>query len=105
MLSPEPSPPPKERCADATALALVMMSLRSSSMIELQQSTQPFSALYFSFVAFFRCWLRKNEVVSDALMITFQMVMSCVLFEYIVNRPLAEENHSVQTFGLDPGAQ
>ena len=34
-------------------------------------------------------------------MITFQMVMSRVLFEYIVNRPLAEENHPVQTFGFD----
>ena len=81
------------------------MFLRSSPMIELQQSTQPFFALYSSFAAFFRCWLRKNEVVSDALMITLQMVVGSVLFEYMVNRSLTEENHPVQKFGFDPGAQ
>ncbi len=74
-------------------------------MIELQKSTQPFSALDSSFVAFFRCWLRNNEIVSDALMITFQMVVGHVLFEYVVNRPLAKENHLHQTLGFDPGAQ
>ena len=82
-----------------------MMSLRGSPMIELQQSTQPFSALDSSFAAFFRWWLRIDEVVFDALMITLQMVVGSVLFEYMVNRSFTEENHPVQTFGFDPGAQ
>jgi hypothetical protein len=70
-------------------------------MIELQQPAQPFSALYVPFSGFSRCWLRNNKVVSDALMIPFQMVMGGALLEDMANRPLTEENNPVETFGLD----
>ena len=70
-------------------------------MIELQQPTQPFSALDFSFVAVLGCRLRIHKVVSDALMISFQMVVRGILLEYMAKRPLAEEYYPVQTFGLD----
>ena len=79
----------------------VAMSLRNPSVIELQQPTQPFSALDCSFAAFFWCGLRKNKVVSDALMIPLKVVMSDILRKYMAKRLLTEENHSIQTFGFD----
>ena len=44
---------------------------------------------------------RKNEVVPNALMIPFQVIMGGILLEYMAKRPLAEKNHSIQTFGFD----
>ena len=76
----------------------VVASLCSLSKIELQQPTQPFSTFDS---AFFQDRERNNEIVSDPLVITFQMVMSGILFEYVVKRPQAEENHSVQAFGFN----
>ena len=69
----------------------VMLSLRNSPMVELQQSTQPLSALDVPFTACFRCRFRDNDVVTDALVIPFYMVMGGVLLEYTAKRRLAEE--------------
>ena len=69
----------------------VILSLRNSPMIELQQSTQPLSALDVPFTACFRCRFRDNDVVTDALVIPFYMVMGGVLLEYMAKRRLAEE--------------
>ena len=43
----------------------------------------------------------ENKVVPDALMVTFKVVMGGILLEYMAKRPLAEENHSIQTFGFN----
>ncbi len=53
-------------------------------MIELQHPTESFSALDSSFAAFLWGGLRKNEVVPNALMITFEVVMSDILLEHMV---------------------
>ena len=50
---------------------------------------------------FLRSGLRENKIVPDALMVTFKVVMSGILLEYMAKRPLAEENHSIQTFGFN----
>ena len=47
--------------------------------------------------------MRENEVVSDALMITFKVVMSDILIEYMVKCSFAEANHSVETFRFRRG--
>ncbi len=81
------------------------MSLRSPSVIELQQPTQPFTTFDWFSAIFFRVALRGNELVSDALMITLKVVVSDMLIEYVAKRSFAEENHSIQTFRFDSGAQ
>ena len=69
-------------------------------MVELQQIAQPFSALDLSFAAYFRCRLRDNDVVTDALVMPFLMIVHRVFLEYVAKRPLTEKNHLVQTFGF-----
>ena len=79
----------------------VILSLRSSCMIELQQSAQPLSALDLSLNALLLFGRRNNKVVLDALMVPLQMIMGGVLLEYVAKRPFAEENHPIQTFGFN----
>ena len=49
--------------------------------------------------------MRKNKGIPDALMIAFKVVMSGIFLEHIVKCSNACEDHSIQTFGFDPGSQ
>ena len=77
-----------------------MKALCSSTVIELQEPTESFSTLDYSFFAFSHGGLRKNKGVADALMIAFKVVMGGILLEHMVKRPFAEKNHSIQAFGF-----
>ena len=59
-------------------------ALCSCSVIELQQSTQPFTTFDRFSAILFNVTLRENEVVSDALMITLKVVMGGILLEHML---------------------
>ena len=73
-------------------------SLCCLSVIELQQPPYPFSALDRSVSVSFRIDVRKHEVVTDSLMISFEMIMGNILIEHMAKCSLTEQNHSVETF-------
>ena len=76
------------------------IDLRSGAMVETKHPTEPLDA-FNGGPCRFGTVTRLDQSIIDPLVISLPMIMSGVLASGLSKRPLAEEDHSIETFILD----
>jgi hypothetical protein len=69
-------------------------------MVVAEQSTEAFSPHHVTRLAT-HCSLRRDESITELLVIALSMVMDQVLFGHIGERSFAEHEHAIQGFFCD----